>query len=172
MAEESPVPAHVARYVTGAPAEAAEFGFLIGNWAVTGARYDEAGAVGFRYAASWRAEYLHDRRMVLDDFTFLSPTGEELSSFVTLRTYAPLTGRWEFAGLAALEPGMNGQWNGHRVGEEMHLDAEIRLPDGALLHARERFFDIAPESFRWENHTSPDRATWRLTTALEARRVG
>jgi hypothetical protein len=40
------------------------------------------------------------------------------------------------------------------------------------MHARERFFDIARDSFGWENHNSYDgRETWALTSALEARRV-
>jgi hypothetical protein len=167
-----PIPPHIARYLTGAPEEAGQFGFLIGNWSVEGARYDASGTVQFRYQARWRAEYLHERRIVLDDFTFVSPAGEELSSFVTLRTYAPITNRWEIAGLAALEPGLNGQWNGCAVGAEMHLAAEIRMPNGSVLHNRETFRDIEPNCFRWESHNSHDyRATWTLASALIANRA-
>jgi hypothetical protein len=166
------VPSHITRYVAGAPEQAGQFGFLIGSWSVQGSRYDAAGDVQLRYLARWRAEYLHDRRMVFDDFIFLSPSGEELSSFVTLRTYAPTVGRWEIAGLAALEPGLNGQWNGCAVGDEIHLAAEIRLSNGGVLHNRERFHDIKSDSFRWESHNShDDRATWILTSALIANRA-
>lgn len=176
MSLESPggaaIPPHVTRYLAGAPEEAGQFGFLIGDWSVRGARYDASGAVELRYQACWRAQYLHDKRMVLDDFVFLSPSGKEVSSFVTLRTYAPLSGRWEIAGLAALEPGLNGQWNGRAVGAEMHLDAEIRTPDGRVLHNKERFSEIDSNSFRWESSNSNDnRATWTLASALVASRV-
>ena len=176
MNSESPntetIPPHIARYLAGAPEEAGQFGFLIGSWSVRGMRCDPSGVVQLRYQARWRAEYLHDRRIVLDDFTFVSPSGEELSSFVTLRTYAPTTGRWEIAGLAALEPGLNGQWNGSAVGAEMHLAAEIRMPDGSILYVRERFHDIESNGFRFESHNSlDDRATWTLTSALIANRA-
>jgi hypothetical protein len=176
MSLQSPAPApppHVALYLAGATPEAAEFGFLIGEWSVEGRRFDAAGADLFRYQARWRAEYLHDRRLVLDDFTFLSPSGEELSAFVTLRTYAPASGRWEIAGLAALLPGLNGQWNGRAVGDEMHLVAEFRLPDGAVARQRERFYDIAADSFCWESLDSRDDGrTWSRNSALTASRVG
>jgi hypothetical protein len=170
-AKSETIPPHMARFLAGAPKESDQFGFLIGSWFVQGIRYDASGNVQFRYRAHWRAEHLHDKRMVLDDFTFLSPAGEELSAFVTLRTYAPTTQRWEIAGLAALEPGLNGQWTGCAVGEEMHFTAEIRLSNGTVLHNRERFYNIEAESFRWESHNShDDRASWTLTSALVANR--
>jgi hypothetical protein len=176
LTQENPttetIPPHVARYLAGAPKEAGQFAFLIGEWSARGNRYHASGAIQFRYQARWRAQYLHERRMVLDDFTFLSPAGEEISSFVTLRTYAPTTDRWEVAGLAALEPGWCGQWNGRAEGAEMRLVAEIRLPEGRAFYNRERFHDIEADSFRWESHDShDDRATWTLASALVANRV-
>jgi hypothetical protein len=163
---------HIARYLAGAPKEAAQFDFLIGVWRVRGERYDDSGDVRLKYEARWRAEHLHDRRFILDDFVFLSPSGEELSSFLTLRTYAPALTRWEIAGLAALEPGLNGRWNGRAVGAEMHLEAEIRTPEGRVTHQTERFFDITPDAFHWESLDSrDDRATWTRSAALEATRV-
>jgi hypothetical protein len=170
--ESVKMPPEFARYLAGAPKEAGQFDFLIGSWSVQGTRYDPSGAVQLRYQARWRAEYLHDRRMVLDDFAFVSPSGEELSSFVTLRTYAHATSRWEIAGLFALQPGMNGQWNGRAVGAEMHLAAEIRMPNGSILHNRERFHDIEADEFRWESLNSHDDcATWTLVSALTATRL-
>jgi len=109
---------------------------------------------------------------LLDDFTVVSPTGQELSSFVTLRTYAPATSRWEIAGLAALQPGIDGRWNGQVVGAEIHLAAEIRSTDGRILHNRIRFHRIEKDRFFWESHNShDDRATWRLAASLIANRV-
>lgn len=48
--------------------------------------------------------------MVMDDFTVLSPSGDELSAFVTLRSFSPFTKRREIAGMPALQPGVNGKW--------------------------------------------------------------
>jgi hypothetical protein len=161
----------IARYVAGAPEEADQFDFLIGEWTVSGCRHD-AGAVQQRYQARWRAESLHGGRMVLDDFTVVSPTGQELSSFVTLRTYAPATSRWEIAGLAALQPGIDGRWNGQVVGAEIHLAAEIRSTDGRILHNRIRFHRIEKDRFFRESHNShDDRVTWELAASLIANRV-
>ncbi len=45
------MPAHIARYVAGAPKEAAQFDFLIGIWSVRGERYDALGDV--QLSAPW-----------------------------------------------------------------------------------------------------------------------
>ena len=165
-------PLDLAGNLAGTPEEAKQFDFLMGQWTESGFRYDVAGAVQLRYEAVWRAEYLHDNRMVLDDFTVVSPSGEELSTFVTLRTYARATGRWEIAGLAALQPGMDGQWNGRAVGAEMHSAAEIRMANGSVLHNRERFHAIERDQFLRESHISQDdRATRTLVASLIANRV-
>ena len=166
------LPPDFARYVAGAPEEADQFAFLIGQWSVAALRCDPAGKVQHRYQARWRAEFLHDRRMVLDDFTVVAPSGDELWSFVTLRTYAPAAGRWEIAGLAAVQPGIDGRWNGRAVGAEMHLDAAIRIAEGRVLHNRIRFHAIEADRFLWESHNSlDDRANWTLVASATATRV-
>lgn len=43
------------------------------------------------------------------DFKALSSTGQDVSSYVTLRTYSELNRRWEMAGLAALQPAVQAQ---------------------------------------------------------------
>ena len=172
QSKDLPTPLDLAGNLSGTPEEANQFDFLIGLWSVSGLRYDAAGVVQLRYHARWSAEYLHEKRMVLDDFTVISPSGEELSSFVSLRTYAHATVRWEIAGLAALQPGMDGQWNARAVGAEMHCAAEIRMANGSVLHNRERFHAIERNQFHWESHISQDgRATWKLIASLIANRV-
>ena len=88
--------------------ESLQFEFLIGEWRVDGRRYGPNGEQ--QYAGRWQAQYLHGKRMVMDDFTVLAPSGQEVSAFITLRTFSPFTRRWEIAGMAALQPAVNGKW--------------------------------------------------------------
>ena len=161
------IPPEVARYLRGAETENLQFEFLIGEWTVEGRRFAKSGDVLMRYSGTWRAQYLHDKRIVLDDFATHLPTGEETSSFVTLRSYCALTQRWEMAGLGALQPGMNGEWFGRLRGQDMVLQATARLADGSVVRNRIRFHDIAPDRFRWESHNRfDDGETWVLAANM------
>lgn len=166
------MPPEIAAYLRGVRAEGLQFEFLIGAWKAQGTRFSPTGEIMLKYDATWRAEYLHDKRMVLDDFSVLAPNGQELSSFVTLRTYAEATGRWEIAGIGALQPAMVGKWFGSWADGEMRLNAEATAPDGRIVLNRIRFFDIRPDSFSWESHNSFDGgATWVKAASLLAQRV-
>ena len=161
------MPPEIAHYIRGAETENLQFQFLIGDWTVEGCRFTMSGDVLMRYSGTWRAQYMHGKRIVLDDFATQLPTGEEVSSFVTLRSYCSLTERWEMAGLGAFQPAMNGEWFGHLRGEEMVLQATARLTDGSVVRNRIRFHDIAPDQFRWESHNSfDDGESWVLAASM------
>jgi len=165
------VPPEVMRYIRGATVENLQFGFLIGEWDANGTRYDTEGKPQLKYTAKWRAEYLHDRRMVLDDFAIHAPSGQEVSSFVTLRTYCETTGRWEITGLAPLQPAMNAKWFGHWSDNEMLLSAEAAAPDGKIILNRIRFHDIQQDHFHWESRNSYDGGkNWIRIASLVAHR--
>jgi hypothetical protein len=124
------------------------------------------------YNAKWSARYLNDRRMVMDDFKALSPPGDEISSFVTLRTYSEATRRWGITGLAALQPAMNGEWFGEWKDGEMHMDAIGKGPGGQIVRNRIRFFRIDKQSFSWESTMSfDDGKTWVRSSSLIATRA-
>jgi hypothetical protein len=159
----------IARYIRGAQAENLQFQFLIGDWTVEGSRFTTSGDIEMRYSGTWRAQYLHGKRIVLDDFAVQLPSGEEVSAFVTLRSYCPLTQRWEIAGLGAFQPGMDGEWFGHWREDEMVLQATVRLANAAAVRNRIRFHDIAPDRFRWESHNSfDDGQSWVPVASLIA----
>lgn len=165
------VPPEVARYLAGPTAEAKQFDFLIGDWAVEATRYREDETPAFIYLATWIARHLNEGRMVMDDFKALGPTGQPLSSFVTLRTYSEVTKRWEMVGLQALQPTIPTEWHGTAKDAEMLLDAIASLPNGKRVHTKIRFFEIAPNSFTWESSMSVDQGnTWRKTASLKANR--
>ncbi|MBI2770956.1 MAG: hypothetical protein HYX47_15130 [Burkholderiales bacterium] len=165
------VPPEIARYIKGAPPEASQFDFLIGDWDVEATRLKEDGAPLLRYTAAWNAVHLNGGRMVMDDFRALGPAGQPVSSFVTLRTYSESTQRWEFVGLQALQPPFPMEWHGAFVDGEMLLDASGKGPQGQLVKTKIRFFDIAAGSFSWESSMSLDGGTrWKKTAQLQATR--
>jgi len=166
------VPPEVARYLKGALPEGRQFDFLIGDWDVTATRYKEDGSPLFQYKASWNAKVLNEGRMIVDDFKAYAPSGEAVSSFVTLRTYSEVTNRWEIAGLPALQPATITEWHGEFKGGEMVLDANGKDPAGSRVKTRIRFFDIAKNSFSWESKVSRDEGkTWIKSATLLASRV-
>jgi hypothetical protein len=166
------VPPEVLRYIKEPEAESKQFDFLIGDWDVDAIRYKEDGSPLFKYKASWSAMRLNGGRMIMDDYKALGPTGQPVSSFVTLRTYSEVTNRWELVGLQALQPAMPSEWHGVAKDGEMFLDATARTPAGDTVKTKIRFFNIATDSFSWESSVSLDQGQhWQKTAELTATRV-
>ena len=166
------VPPDVVRYLKGATAQSRQFDFLIGNWNVVVTRIKDDGSVLFQYKAKWEARYLNDGRMIIDDFKACGPSGEEVSSFVTLRTYSEVTQRWEMQGLAALQPAGPTEWHGIWQDGEMLLDATGKNADGKTIRTKIRFYEIQKDQFSWSSKTSRDEGiSWVLTASLLAVRA-
>jgi len=166
------VPPEVTRYLKGPTAESRQFDFLIGHWNVVATKFQEDGSVQFHYRAQWVAQHLNEGRIVMDEFKAFAPTGQQVSSYVSLRTYSEATHRWEITGLAAFQPAMSGEWHGTWTDGEMHLDAVGANPEGKCVRTKIRFFDIQPQSFAWESTSSlDDGKTWRRTASLSATRA-
>jgi hypothetical protein len=165
------IPPDVARYLKGGTPETKQFNFLIGEWDIAATRYKEDGSVLFQYAAEWNARYLNEGRTIMDDFKARGPSGQTISSFITLRTYSEVTQRWEMVGLAALQPATPVEWHGRWRGAEMLLDAAGKNPEGSVVRTKIRFFRIETDSFAWESTTSyDDGKSWIKTAALVATR--
>lgn len=166
------VPPEVARYLKGAPPESQQFDFLVGDWDVSATRFKEDGTPLLQYKASWSAIRLNGGRMIMDDFKALAPTGQPISSYVTLRTYSEVTHRWEMTGLHALQPSGSAEWHGVSKNNEVLLNATGKDPAGNVVKNKIRFHDIAKQSFSWESSTSRDDGkTWNKTASLRASRV-
>jgi hypothetical protein len=150
--------------------ESHQFDFLLGAWTVEAERHNPDGST-LRYAGKWTARTLDDGRIVLDEFQARGAAGEWLSTFVTLRTYAPATRRWEMTGLASLQPAAPARWHGEWREGEMHMDAEGLDSQGRTVHTHIRFFDIAADRFSWESQASFDGGShWFLAARLTATR--
>jgi hypothetical protein len=166
------LPPEVAMYLKEASPESKQFDFLIGNWDVAATKYKADGTVLMQYKAIWIAQHLNDGRMIMDDFKALAPTGQEISSLVTLRTYSEVMHRWEMSGLAARQPAWNATWHGQWKEGEMLVEAIGKSPDGITITNKIRFFNIAKDSFNWESRISMDDGkTWGKTATLIATRI-
>ncbi len=158
-------------YRQGVPEETSQFDFLLGEWDARTTRYRPDGSEIAGYDGTWRARHLHDRRMILDEFTARLEDGSEISTMATLRTFCTATRRWEMTFLIAHQPQLIQSFSGVRVGDEMSLEGSGRTLAGDPVLARVRFFDITPASFEWENRVSLDGgATWYRDSAISARR--
>ncbi|MEO8957427.1 MAG: hypothetical protein ABI304_00660 [Rudaea sp.] len=166
------MPPEVAQYLKGPSPESAQFDFLIDDWSVAATRYKDDGSPLFQYKASWNAKYLNDARMSVDDFKAYAPTGQAVSSYVTLRTYSEVTRRWEMVGLSALQPSARAEWYGEMKDDEMLLHASGKDPAGNMVNTKIRFFSITKDSFSWESKVSHDEGmTWVKTASLLASRA-
>lgn len=166
------LPPEILRYLQGPPPESRQFDFLICDWEVTATRYKEDGSPLLHYHASWNAHLLNGGRLIMDNFKAYAPDGQEISSFVTLRTYAETTHRWEITGLAAHQPAAHAEWYGEWRNGEMHLDAIGKNPAGQSIHNKIRFYEIKENSFDWESNISRDAGkTWSKAASLHAKRV-
>lgn len=166
------VPPFAAEYLRGATFESRQFDFLIGDWDVAGARHKPDGSLLLQFRGSWSARYLNEGRMILDDFKVFAPTGEEISSYVTLRTYSEATHRWEMSGLAAFQPAIVAQWHGEWKDGEMQIEAIGEDPNGTPILNRIRFFRIERDRFSWESNVSlDDDKTWIPVASLTATRA-
>lgn len=170
--EEHPklvTPESVALYLQEPPPESHDFDFLLGEWDAQATRYGPDGEVLLRHAISWVARSVGGGRMIIDETTGVLPDGREVSHMATLRTYSPVTQRWEMMFLAALQPPIRGAFYGSRVGDEMHLRAEGTDAEGREIDVRVRFYDISADRFLWEQEIHlADR--WIRDVVIEARR--
>ncbi len=109
--------------------------------------------------------------MIVDDFKAYAPTGQAISSYVTLRTYSETNHRWEMAALAALQPAVNAEWFGEWKDGEMLITATGKDPAGNVISTKISFFSVAKNSFEWESQMSRDEGkTWiKIATLLASR---
>jgi hypothetical protein len=166
------LPPEAERYLKGAPPESRQFDFLLGEWRVAVTRFNGDGSVLMQHPATWSATAVNEGRMIIDDFKACLPTGQDISSIVTLRTYASASGRWEMTVLGALQPAMPAQFYGLCQDGEMQLEAVGKNPAGITIRNQIRFFGIEKHRFQWESRISQDDGvTWVLAVSMIATRI-
>ena len=165
-------PAGVSAYRSGSPPEAQALDFLVGEWSASSTRYAPDGRAWVSYSGVWRARWLHDRRILLDEFTARLGDGSELSYMATLRTFSRATGRFEMTFLIAHQPQRVRSFSGVFADGELRLEAEGTTHADQPMLARVRFHSITRSSFEWESTASLDAgSTWHRDCTISATRA-
>ena len=148
-----------------------DFDFLLGKWEFTAE--SKVPGVPPTYRGRWTAERTGDETLVEDDFAAFDERGSRVYLGVTLRAFDAKVKRWT---TAFVEPvryleGPAAKWSlgsAWREGNEVR-EASLDVPN----RARARFFDIAPDHFRWSMDRSADGGRTWITDVLrvQARRA-
>ncbi len=155
-----------------APSEMQQFAFLIGIWDVHLTSYKPDRSIDFEYDGVWRAEYKNNGRMLLDEFTRLSPEKEEVSYSATLRTFCPETDQWEMVFLFSQQRQNVQEFSGRFENGEGIFEARAEISPGKTAFGKVLFTNVEKNSFEWRMENSVDDGkTWHLGRTMSARRV-
>ena len=155
----------------GAPAEASDYAFLIGDWTCTYQQMDKQNKVIFEAPCTWQADYAFDNKMVVDDFKMYDKDGNVSYGGRTLRTYSSRDKQWHQVFLAAQLGAPMNPFTARKIKGEVQLEVKMRQPSGELSPARFSFSNISDNAFTWENHRSHDQGkTWVLESRITAKR--
>lgn len=142
-----------------APAETAQFDFLVGDWL---AEYEASRPDGTtsQLTAHWRIEYILDGHALQDNWDVYDREGEKLGSGTMFRTFDAEKGHWTFVELTTWRLTLHSMW-GEKQGDTMVMYEETTTADGAPALARRVFTHIGPDSFYWRYDVSTDEGkTW------------
>jgi hypothetical protein len=151
-----------------APAEAAQFDFLVGQWElevtpkVSGLAAMIHGAP--RLVGSWKAWKAFDGYGLDDELRIVDASGNPVSLSHSQRVFDAKGKRWLVSGLDVYRArfgSSSGQWQGG----EMRLEGSGQNAEGKPVLTRTRFFEITPERFRMRQDRSHDNgASWEEGT--------
>ena len=155
----------------GAPIEASEYSFLIGNWRCLFQQFDNQGKVAFEAPCTWEASYAFDNKMVVDDFKMYNKEGAMVYGGRTLRTYSLQDNTWHQVFLPVQMNASLLPFTATKVDKEMHLSVRMIEPTGGSRPARFAFSNISNDAFTWQSHESHDGGkSWVLSSRISAQR--
>ena len=161
---------------TTAPAEAAQFDFLVGQWElevspkVGGLAAMIHGAP--RLVGSWKAWKSFDGYGLDDELRVLDASGNPMSLNYSQRIFDAKTKRWLVSGLDVYRARF-GSASGVWQDGEMRLEGSGQNAEGKPVLTRTRFFEITPDRFKMRQDRSLDNgASWEEgTLTVLAKRV-
>lgn len=164
------------RVMSVAPAEAAQFAFLIGQWSVTVKPKATTLATKIhgvpKLTGTWKAWRALDGFGIEDELRIVDGSGNPNNLTHTLRLYDAAQGKWTQTGFDVYRgriTSATGTWaNG-----AMELRSDGRDAEGKPYVQRTRIYDITPTSFKYQADRSSDNGqTWDTAVLkMEARRT-
>lgn len=137
------------------PAELAQYDFLAGDWAVT-VTIPRATGQPVVSQARWHNHWVANGYVMMQEWR--APDGHGIE----LRSFNPLTRKWEGRNLYAPDPGTWYDGEAERVGGDMVVTSRAKAPDGTPLINREVYHRIEPDRFEIRTEVSVDQgASWQ-----------
>lgn len=150
-AADSPI---LARNPAG-PAELAQYEFLAGDWDVT-VTIPQAGGLPLVYQAKWHNHWVANGYVMMQEWREPDATGIELRSF------NPLTRKWDGRNLYVPTPGTWYENEAELVGGTMVVTGRSKAPDGTPMINREIYHAIETDRFEIRTEVSVDGgASWK-----------
>ena len=163
--------------VSTAPREARQFDFLLGRWElVAEPRVSSLAALVHgqpKLPGTWKAWRAVDGFGIEDEMRLTDDDGNPRALAHSIRVYDRGAGAWKSSTLDVYRTRFQegtAKWSGG----VMTSNSSGKDEDGRAFLARSRFYDIAPNSFRWQQARSYDGGrTWeKPTLEITAKRVG
>jgi hypothetical protein len=164
------------RSQTTAPAEAAQFAFLVGQWEVTVTPKINSLAARIHgsptYVGTWKAWWAIDRFGVEDELRIMDRSGNPNSLTYTMRFYDAAQSRWTQTALDVYRARYVSAV-GEMKGSELVMTSVGKDAEGKSYVQRSRFFDITPTSFSFQaDRMLSGERTWDTAVLkIDARRV-
>lgn len=164
------------RSPSSAPREAEQFAFLVGQWEVSVTPKVNSLAARIhgspKYLGTWKAWRAFDRFGIEDELRIMDRSGNPNSLTHTLRFYDATQAKWTLTSLDVYRSRLSNAAAELR-GSELMVTSTGRDAEGKAYILRARFFDITPNSFRYQADRSFDsQRTWETgVLTMEARRV-
>ncbi len=155
-----------------APAETAQYAFLIGEWHCTSKQMQPDGSYRDGPGGTWTGAYILDGYAIQDVFVSTGPSGKP-SYGTNIRSFNPETKQWDNRWLAA----GNLQWSyfsSEQVGDTMVMTGGEGTDGRGAFVDRNVFHSITPDRWEWRKDRSWDGGeTWIEGVGLiSARRKG
>ncbi len=164
------------RSQTTAPAEAAQFAFLVGQWEVTVTPKVNSLAARIHgsptYVGTWKAWWAFDRFGVEDELRIMDRSGNPNNLTHTMRFYDAVQSRWTQTALDVYRARYVSAV-GEMKGSELVMTSVGKDAEGKSYVQRSRFFDITPASFSFQaDRMMSGERTWDTAVLkIDARRV-
>jgi len=160
----------------GAPPEANQFDFLVGQWQldvtpkVSGLAAMIHGTP--KLVGTWKAWRVMDGTALEDEMRIFDASGNPASATRTLRMYARGEGRWKVVGIDTYH-GRSSESSAQQHGAEMQIDGHFTGGEGKQTLTRTRYFAISADAFRMQQDRSADNGqTWdEAVLTIDAKRT-
>ncbi|MDR3387431.1 MAG: hypothetical protein P4L92_10295 [Rudaea sp.] len=175
-AQQGDVAATASNTSGSAPADAAQFDFLLGQWALE-VRPKVNSLVAMihgtpRLVGTWKAWRAADGLGVEDEVRIFDASGNPISLNKSHRSYIGSGGLWKISGLDASHS-RTSEATGKWLDGEMHLDGRFTDADGQPTLTRTRYYGITADGFHMQQDRSIDNGqSWdEAALTIDARRA-